>query len=96
MKKLVYISGPITGHEDYKQEFDYAADKLISDGYTVVNPARIDDVMPNAKYEEYMKADMLLLGICDCIYMLKCWEKSCGANREYGYALAKGKEIMFE
>ena len=52
--------------------------------------------MPNADYEDYMKADLLLLGMCDAIYMLKGWEKSCGANREYGYALAKGMEIMFE
>lgn len=26
--------------------------------------------------------------MCDQIYMLKGWEKSCGANQEYGYALA--------
>ena len=96
MKNIVYISGQITGKENYKHEFEYASDKLIADGYKVVNPAYIDDVMPNASYEDYMKADMLLLGMCDTIYMLKGWEKSCGANREYGFALAKGMEIMFE
>ena len=96
MKKLVYISGQMTGKENYKKYFDYASAKLIDEGYKVVNPAYIDDVMPNALYEDYMKADMLLLEMCDAIYMLKGWEKSCGANREYGYALAKGMEIMFE
>lgn len=62
----------------------------------MINPAYNDDVMPNAKYEEYMELDMFLLNLCDGIYMLKGWKTSCGANREYGYALAKGMEIMFE
>lgn len=30
------------------------------------------------------------------VYMLKGWEKSCGANREYGYALAKDYIVMLE
>lgn len=96
MKKLVYISGQMTGKENYKKDFDYASAQLIDAGYKVVNPAYIDDVIPNASYEDYMKADMLLLEMCDAIYMLKGWGKSCGANREYGFALAKGMEIMFE
>lgn len=28
--------------------------------------------------------------------MMNGWEKSCGANREYGYALGKGISVMFE
>lgn len=47
-------------------------------------------------YEEYMKISMCMLDMCNYIYMLKGWEKSCGANREYGYALASDKTIMFE
>lgn len=41
-----------------------------------------------------MKLDMTLLNMCDEIYMLKGWQKSCGANREYGFALAKGMVII--
>ena len=37
-----------------------------------------------------------MLDMCDSIYMIKGWEKSCGANREYGYALAKDMMIMYE
>lgn len=96
MPKRVYISGAITGVESCKQDFEYAADKLMTDGYKVVNPVFMDEVMPNSDYEDYMKADMFLLDMCDAIYMLKGWDKSRGANREYGYALAKGMEIMFE
>ena len=35
-----------------------------------------------------------MLDMCDGIYLLKGWEKSCGSNRELGYAMAKGKIIL--
>ena len=43
-----------------------------------------------------MRLDFMLLDLADSIYILKGWEKSCGANREYGYAIAKGKTVMRE
>lgn len=43
-----------------------------------------------------MRFDMFLLDMCDAIYMLKDWQKSCGANREYGYALGMDKLIVME
>lgn len=39
---------------------------------------------------------MMMLSMCDSIYMLKGWEKSTGANREYGYAFASDITIMRE
>ena len=50
----------------------------------------------NICYEEYMKMCFCMLDMCEAIFMLKGWSKSCGANREYGYALAKVMIIMFE
>ncbi len=43
-----------------------------------------------------MEMAFTMLGMCGSIYMLSGWEKSCGANREYGYALAKDKIIIME
>ena len=43
-----------------------------------------------------MKMSLTMLGMCDAIYMMDGWENSCGANREYGYALASGMKIMRE
>lgn len=96
ISKRVYISGAITGVDDCSTHFVDAEDFLVEKGCKVINPCMMDLVMPNADYEDYIKVDLLLLDMCDAIYMLKGWEKSCGANREYGYALAKGMEIMFE
>ena len=62
----------------------------------MINPTVIDEIFPDLEYEEYMKLDIALLDLSDAIYMLNGWEKSCGANREYGYALASGKQIMME
>lgn len=58
-------------------------------GYSVMNPARILKCMPpDTTYKEFMQMSITMLKMCDQIYMLKGWEKSCGANQEYGYALA--------
>ena len=93
----VYISGPITGTDDYMERFAEAEEKLIKDGYSVINPASVNSMMPSdTTYEEYMTISLALLDMCIAIYMLKGWEKSCGANREYGYALAKDMIIMYE
>lgn len=92
----VYISGPITGVEDYKDKFLKAAEFLSKKGYDVINPTVIDGIFPDLEYEEYMKLDIALLDLSDAIYMMNGWEKSCGASREYGYALEAGKQIMME
>lgn len=43
-----------------------------------------------------MRLDLHLMDLCEAVYMLKGWQESKGANREYGYALAKDKIIIFE
>ncbi len=95
--KRIYISGPITGTDDFYERFAEAEAMWPCDGSSVVNPAKLNDIMPkDATHEEHMKMSFELLSMCDAIYMLKGWEESKGANREYGYAVAKGMRIMFE
>ena len=95
--KKVYISGPITGTDDYMERFAKAEKELTEKCYSVVNPAKVNAQLPeDTGYEEYMKMSFCMLEMCDSICMLKGWEKSCGANREYGYALAKDMIIIFE
>lgn len=96
-KTRIYISGAISGTTDYLQRFGLAEAHLIGQGYSVINPARILKELPaDTDYEDYMKMSITMLDMCDSIYMLKGWKKSCGANREYGYALAKDMTIIFE
>ena len=93
----IYISGAISGTKDYMERFAKAEKELTAKGYSVVNPAKVNAQLPeDTTYEEYMKMCFCMLDMCDNICMLKDWEKSCGANREYGYALAKDMIIMYE
>lgn len=97
MKKRIYISGRITGTDDYMERFAGAQRELVEQGYSVINPAAVNSAMPDdTTYEEYMEMAFTMLDMCDCIYMLKGWEESCGANREYGYAFAKDMAIIIE
>lgn len=93
----IYLSGAITGTNDYMERFKAAEEKLTQDGHTVFNPAAVNAMMPTGTtYEEYMRVSFTLLDMCDAIYMMRGWQDSKGANREYGYALAKGIKILEE
>ena len=93
----VYLSGAITGTDDYMERFAKAQMLLQNEGYSVINPALVNSNMPSdTTYEEYMKMSFTMLSMCDAIYMLEGWQKSCGANREYGYAYANNMNIILE
>lgn len=98
-KMRVYISGKITGTDDYIERFQ-EAEKRINDlmDVDVINPAKICSMIPKDAftYNEYMELCMLLLSKCDYIYLMKGWEESAGANMEYGYAVAADKIILKE
>lgn len=93
----IYISGAITGINNYMERFNMAEEQLKSQGFSVINPARVNAALPEdtTTYEKYMKMSMTMLEMCQYIYMLKGWEKSPGANREYGYALASDMTIIW-
>lgn len=93
----VYISGAITGTSDYMARFAAAEEHLASLGHAAFNPAKINSQLPDGtSYEEYMSVSLCLLDMCSAIYMLDGWNESRGANREYGYAVAKGKILLFQ
>ena len=93
----IYISGAITGTDDYMERFAKAEKKVTEQGYSVVNPAKVNAQLPeDTSYEEYMKMCFCMLDMCDEIFMLKGWSKSCGSNREYWYAMGNCKTIICE
>lgn len=99
MKKFIYLAGPISGTDDYMERFEKAEKELAktSQDYAVINPAKVVKQLPEETgYEECMRICFAMLEACNVIYLLKGWEKSCGANRELGYAIKKGMEIVAE
>lgn len=91
-----YLSGPITGHPNYRQEFGDAADELRALGYHIINPAEICQVIPTDQlsYEAIMQIDLALLERADYLVQLPDWEESRGANRELGFALGTDKIVV--
>ena len=93
----IYISGAISNTDNYMERFAKAENELTENGYSAINPAKVNAQLPeDTSYEEYMKISFCMLDMCDSICMLKGFEKSCGSNREYGYAMAKNMIIMYE
>ena len=95
MSKRLYLSGPSTGVDDYFERFQRAVLALEEAGYNVINPAPLYQVMPDdATYEESMRMCMELLSMADALVQLPGGEKSCGANRELGWAMASDLIII--
>jgi len=91
MKKKIYISLPITGHEDLAKLRAEVGQK----GFDAVTPF---DVSPdsNASYAEHMGRDIQALLECDAVYFCRGWQDSKGCQAEYEVAKIYGKQMVFE
>lgn len=96
-KKRIYISGPVTGTDDYTERFAKAQADLTERGYSVINPVLVNSNMPeDATWEEYMKMSFCMLEMCDTIFMLNGWEKSKGAVLEFRKAINRNMAVIME
>ena len=105
--KTIYIAGPMRGKPRFNFDaFAGAAQSLRHHGWDVLSPAEADladgfdpacpgEITPE-RYEAWMKRDFGMLRHADAIYLLRGWEKSEGARRELGFALALGLEVFLE
>ena len=94
---MIYISGKITGTDDYLQRFERAEKHLNTMNIIdVINPAKVNSYLPELSYNQYIKMSLCMLEMCDTIYMLKDWENSIGAKLEWEYAKANNYKIMYE
>jgi hypothetical protein len=93
----VYISGPITGHTNFRERFAAAEELLKMGNYEVVNPAEeLAELPTGTSHEIYMDKSLELLSECDGIYMLDGWENSRGAHIEFEYAIRNKMTVCFE
>lgn len=94
---VIYLSGKITGQNNYKELFEKAKkdaeDKF--PGATIINPAEIS--LPSiCDWDDYMSICLRLLDRACIIYMLDNWLESKGARKECATALKKGLRVYFQ
>jgi hypothetical protein len=88
MKKKLYLSGKITGDNDYQVKFQCAENKLFDAGYYPVNPAAV--VVKGTPWEEAMRRALVHMLQCDGVAVLFDWRRSRGARIEVRLARAVG------
>lgn len=92
-KPCVYISGPMSGVEDYNfPAFNSAAAQLRAAGYPVINPADFG-VKEGQTWRECLARDIAALVHCDAVATIDGWKKSKGARLEVHIAVELGIEV---
>ena len=93
-RKIVFLSGAITGVDGYKQIFADAEQRLLEQDCTVLNPA----VLPPSglEWEAYLRITKAMLREAEVVYVLQNWEHSRGVKEEINLAAHLGKEIIYE
>lgn len=78
----LYISGPMTGYENYNfKAFDFVAMQLVEAGFEVENPAD-KGIVDGWTWADYLKYDIRAITMCDGIALLPGWAESRGARLE--------------
>jgi hypothetical protein len=99
--KTVYLSGGITGVQNYKDNFSRAHALVGGCGFAVVSPVIIGQMVEyrlrrkkDITWVDYMRSCISALSYCDAIAMLPGWKKSKGARIERRIAKDLGLEIL--
>ena len=103
-KLKVFISGPMTGYENFNfKKFDSVADILSHAGVDVVNPVDIcrkykkEKVLADKSvFAQMVEEQQVAEKTCSAILMLNGWEVSNGARLELDTALKNGLDVFQE
>lgn len=79
-KPKIYISGKITGDNDYRLKFLRAEASLLEAGYLPVNPAFM--ALKETSWDKAMRKVVPAMLRCDGVALLPDWEDSKGAMIE--------------
>lgn len=104
--KSIYISLPISGHEDtYEQRLDEAVEyvkEMYPEYDRVITPKEVAKELQDLyspitpEYKEYLTWDIGVIKICDAIFMCRDWCYSGGCNVEWAFARAIGLTILYQ
>lgn len=93
----VYISGAISsiGEEVARPLFEAKERELRAEGYEPVNPMKLPH-QHSKSWAEFMAEDMAALRECQCMYVMRGYQKSIGVDLEIAEARRLGIPIRFE
>ena len=97
--KTVFISGPMTGYENYNSEAFYEVEtKLRHAGFSSIkNPVHIGEIFGYEEpHEFYMRKSLTMLLESDVIYVFGDYEKSKGATIEIDLAHKLGIPVFVD
>ena len=92
----VFLSGPITGKENYNRQTFYEAERFLeSCGHTVWNPIKLHPRRPDDFTAlDYLHICFAMIDRSDMVVQLDGWRHSEGACLEASYAESKGITVM--
>lgn len=90
-KKVIFISGPITGVDKYWEAFEAAEDDLDGLGYIPLSPTRLPGGMSEAAY---MRICLAMIDSADAVLFLPGSASSLGAMCELRYCEKTGKPAV--
>lgn len=104
--KSIYISLPITGHEDtYEQRLDEAVE-YVKTNYPeyerIITPKEVAENLEKGvnpfepKYKDYLLADMRAISNYDAIFICRGWRDSKGCLVERAFAKAIGVKRLYQ
>lgn len=89
----VYIAGPITGTDDYKERFVEAEKFLRDQGAIPMHSANLPQGFTHAEYLYICRA---MIDVCEAAYFLDNYSDSDGARMEFAYAAEKRKQLLYQ
>lgn len=91
-----FISGPITGTQDFRERFREAAERLNRLGVTYCNPGELYKSMPDASHADYVEVCKRMLCTCDFVVVLPGFADSEGCREEFRLAKKLGLPIYLD
>jgi len=89
----LYLSGKITGNENYKADFADGRAKLEKAGYDVCDPTTFD-FPDDVSWIDAMKHDIREMLLCDGVALFSNWASSTGARIEARLAGDLGMTVL--
>ena len=92
-KKVIFISGPITGVARYWEAFEEMEDELSALGFIPLSPSRLPADMT---FGQYTRICLAMIDCADAVVFLPGWNKSPGSRLEREYCIYTEKQTFMD